>query len=122
MYVACTRAKNYLGLCVPASVYDRSVGGNVAVEPSPFVRELDPDLYVELQESFPGRWIKKEKPEPPGPKTEAQDSRERKDGYCRHRIFGKGKIVRFIPPDKYQVNFSGFGLKVIMGAFLMADE
>jgi DNA helicase-2/ATP-dependent DNA helicase PcrA len=149
MYVACTRAKTYLGLCVPASVYDRSLSGNIPVEPSPFILELSPDLYVEIQESFTGRWIRKEKARAPAPKlsmppkqprqpvridrpvspdtadtpdTAEPGSRERKSGYCTHKIFGKGKVIKFIPPDKYQVNFSGFGLKVIMGAFLIMDE
>jgi DNA helicase-2/ATP-dependent DNA helicase PcrA len=128
MYVACTRAKSYLGLCVPASVYDRSVSGNVPVEPSPFVRELDPDLYVELQEAFAGWRIRKEEAAVPvpasasAPASAERGGRDRKEGYCRHKMFGRGKIIRFIPPDKYQVNFSGFGLKVIMGSFLAADE
>ena len=39
-------------------------------------------------------------------------------GHCRHKIFGRGKIVEDIPPDKYRVNFPGFGLKVILAAFL----
>jgi DNA helicase-2/ATP-dependent DNA helicase PcrA len=134
MYVACTRAKTYLGLCVPASVYDRGLSGNVPADPSPFILELSPDLYVEVQESFTGRWIRKERVynpaprrlKPPEPAVQivqaGQGGRERKQGYCRHKIFGKGKVIKFIPPDKYQVNFSGFGLKVIMGAFLIMDE
>ncbi len=43
-------------------------------------------------------------------------------GYCRHRIFGRGKIVQHIPPDKYRVNFTGFGLKVIMADYLVLEE
>ena len=43
-------------------------------------------------------------------------------GYCRHRLFGRGKIVQHIPPDKYRVNFTGFGLKVIMGDYLVMEE
>jgi DNA helicase-2/ATP-dependent DNA helicase PcrA len=39
-------------------------------------------------------------------------------GMCRHRIFGSGKIVAFLPPNKYQVNFPGFGLKVIIEDYL----
>ena len=42
-------------------------------------------------------------------------------GYCHHKIFGRGKMVKFLPPDKYQVNFPGFGLKVIMEDFLTPE-
>lgn len=39
-------------------------------------------------------------------------------GLCRHKIFGLGKIITCIPPNKYRVNFSGFGLKVILADYL----
>lgn len=42
--------------------------------------------------------------------------------HCRHRIFGRGKIVRRIPPDKAQVNFPGFGLKVILTDYLLMED
>ena len=42
--------------------------------------------------------------------------------YCRHRIFGRGKIVRHLPPDKVQVNFPGFGLKVILSEYLILES
>lgn len=41
---------------------------------------------------------------------------------CRHRIFGRGKIVRRIAPDKAQVNFPGFGLKVILTDYLIMED
>ena len=164
MYVACTRAKNYLGLFVPGSLYDRKAGGNVIAEPSPFVRELAPSLYTEWQESFGGNWVRRGSFAAPGKtnysslalteesvhdaeqteiefqdelelrsslEPELQDIVEAKAveepappvekntyGYCTHKVFGRGKIVKFIAPDKYQVNFTGFGLKTIMGAYL----
>ena len=43
-------------------------------------------------------------------------------GHCRHRIFGRGKIVQHLPPDKYRVNFPGFGLKVILAAYLSLED
>ena len=43
-------------------------------------------------------------------------------GYCRHKVFGRGKIVEQLPPDKCRVNFPGFGLKVILSAFLTREE
>ena len=42
--------------------------------------------------------------------------------HCRHRIFGRGKIVRHLPPDKVQVNFPGFGLKVILTEYLLMEN
>lgn len=122
MYVACTRAKSYLGLCVPVSLYDRGRGGNIAAEPSPFVRELDADLYVELRESLAGGWVRRESRVRRVAEDNLEDNLEGRSGYCRHKIFGQGKIIKFIPPDKYQVNFNGIGLKVIMGSFLALDE
>ena len=43
-------------------------------------------------------------------------------GFCRHKVFGRGKIVEQLPPDKCRVNFPGFGLKVILRAFLTMEE
>ncbi|MDR3319719.1 MAG: ATP-dependent helicase [Desulfovibrio sp.] len=37
---------------------------------------------------------------------------------CRHRIFGTGKVIKELPPDKMQVYFPGFGLKVILSEYL----
>ena len=48
-----------------------------------------------------------------------------KDGelcYCRHRIFGRGKIIRHLPPDKVQVNFPGFGLKIILSEYQILES
>lgn len=43
-------------------------------------------------------------------------------GFCSHRVFGRGKIVEALPPDKYRVNFPGFGLKVILAAYLSLEK
>ena len=197
MYVACTRAKEFLELYVPASVYDRGSGGSIPAVPSPFVRELSPDLYVEWQEGYTGGLVEKKRgpadagqtagerllrngPRPLAPRTGATAPHEwehnaapgavsdmssrtrpvvRPDighddgdfpaesgngletdapgalgegsgpavppsqcGFCRHRIFGRGKIVQHLPPDKYRVNFPGVGLKVIMAAYLSMED
>jgi DNA helicase-2/ATP-dependent DNA helicase PcrA len=138
--VACTRAKEYLGIFVPDAIYDRNSGGRTPARPSPFVRELAPDLYEEWRESYAGRLTRRDgrfcaappalspassAPElaPPPGQGEASASGQAPGGYgyCTHKIFGRGKIVKFLPPDKYQVNFPGLGLKVIMGAFLRLD-
>jgi DNA helicase-2/ATP-dependent DNA helicase PcrA len=162
MYVACTRAKEILDLYVPASIYDKNSGGSIPAVPSPFVRELAPKLYTELQESYTGALVEKQR----GPTAASfahkgrsveehagscsapkffsrtgEDARSMTEdtppalgqgqgptlppsacGFCRHRIFGRGKIVQHLPPDKYRVNFPGVGLKVIMSAYLTMEE
>ena len=47
---------------------------------------------------------------------------KKKLGFCRHRLFGRGKIVEEIPPDKYRVNFPGFGLKIILADYLTLEQ
>ncbi len=168
MYVACTRAAEHLDLFVPANIYDRSGGGAIPAVPSPFVREIPPALYMEVQESFSGALLESRRDNgravapavPPvrnaGAATLAAEALERlrvaqagaeqppKEagdgkaspfsrtggpalppeacGFCRHKIFGRGKIVQFLPPDKYRVNFPGVGLKVILAAYLSMEE
>ena len=53
----------------------------------------------------------------PRPKS-AMDDAGTKLGLCEHKIFGQGKIIAEIPPDKFRVNFPGFGLKVIVKTYL----
>lgn len=64
-------------------------------------------------------------PQPGSPVAGASAAAEAPDGplcHCRHRIFGRGKIVRRIAPDKAQVNFPGFGLKVILTDYLIMED
>ncbi len=132
MYVACTRAREVLELYVPQSVYSRAGGTERATE-SPFVRELAAALYEEWQESYDGRVQLRERravPSAPRPVVAPAGADDgpplsRQDpavcGFCRHKIFGRGKIVEHIPPDKCRVNFPGLGLKVILSSFLTME-
>lgn len=160
MYVACTRAREFLELYVPVSMYDKSGGGRMPAVPSPFVRELSADLYEEWQEGYAGELTQKDPgreggslrargtrspgailPQgetPPPPRLRGTDRATDEDdaafsgrpataapdrcGRCRHRVFGRGKIVQHLPPDKYRVHFPGFGLKVIMAPYLELEE
>ena len=118
LYVACTRAKDELYLFAPSTVYNRATGMAEPSSPSPFLRELDPDGYDELRESFSGGLGR---PEPkPETKTGTGGAARKAAGLglCRHKIFGQGKIIAEIPPNKYRVNFPGFGLKVIVADYL----
>lgn len=76
---------------------------------------LDPD--AEYLADIAAHPEKEEAPEAP-----ATAVASKKLGFCRHRIFGRGKIVEELPPDKYRVNFPGFGLKVILGAYLSMED
>jgi DNA helicase-2/ATP-dependent DNA helicase PcrA len=153
MYVACTRARSVLELYMPASIYDRTGnGGSMPAVPSPFVRELSPELYREFQENYSGGLIEKkssgagksflrsalnafsgEKETKAGSASVVLAAREIDEaptspsntaicGFCRHRIFGRGKIVQHLPPDRVRVNFPGIGLKVIMSAYLSMED
>ena len=178
MYVACTRAKEFLDLYVPATMYDKGSGGRIPAVPSPFVRELPSALYEEWQEGYTGGLVKREaRPvvasfpvregsgwaggsergnpyendafpsrlstgltaSAAGPEEEREPEQSEYEiaipagsegpvvppsqcGHCRHKVFGRGKIVQHLPPDKYRVNFPGFGLKVIMAAYLSLED
>ena len=117
---------------------------------SPFVRELPAGLVEAWSEGYGGMLRRKMPGEafaagrssygddcqlPPEERASlyrsaASADRERQTpatdagacGYCRHKIFGRGKIVRRLPPDKVQVNFPGFGLKVILEEYLLPEE
>ncbi len=147
MYVACTRAKQHLELYAPSSVSNRGSAGSIYATPSPFLRELPRGMCEEWFESYGKILQKRKNPDSAGfgvgqrllpPQKSSMDAdpehsldlhcvaKENTDGqvplgYCQHKIFGRGKMVKFIPPDKYQVNFTGFGLKVIMKDFLTLE-
>jgi DNA helicase-2/ATP-dependent DNA helicase PcrA len=54
-------------------------------------------------------------------KKQSSENSYKKLGYCRHRLFGRGKIVEEIPPDKFRVNFPGLGLKIILADYLTME-
>lgn len=135
LYVACTRAKDELYMSAPASVSRQNTDFRDPAIPSPFLREINEDLYEEWQESYSGGMAKKRNT-PAGPalgsdsllpeesSTTSELSTPKKAvspsklGYCSHKIFGRGKIVERIDPNKYRVNFPGFGLKVIVEDYI----
>lgn len=139
MYVACTRARRHLELYSPAGVFSRSEQTSVFATPSPFVRELPRGLCEEWVEGYggvcarrgdgltdaprrmPARLLPPEDEDAPASEERPPTDAPLPLGRCRHKIFGRGKMVKFLPPDKYQVNFPGFGLKVILADFLMPE-
>ena len=121
LYVACTRARDYLGLFVPSCVYHRGSGFNQPVSESPFISELSSPCFKELRENHLGRLRAPENiaaRSHHGPRTGGSPA----SGYCNHKIFGRGKVVMAMPPNKYKVNFPGFGLKVINSDYLEIEE
>ena len=234
LYVACTRAKDTLGLFVPQNLYQRGQGYEERATPSPFIREISPSLYEEVFEQYGGVLIRSSQkngqssgsysrdsysfgtkvqakvqtqvwaqtqaqpidgksidaksieakpfrsdfgddlnddcqiPEQERAKSFAASHGENNHrenvnhgmhepqaasrqntlsgalastqagmspnakqnttgkaktlGFCTHRMFGRGKIVEEIDADKIRVNFSGFGLKVIMKSYVQLED
>jgi len=143
MYVACTRAKDQLFLYAPATIYRRGLDANEPAMPSPFLRELDPRCYEERRESLAGglnahsvapktgegvrqcpptdhsvaQKYPQEAGEPPAKRIMGPGL-----PFCRHKIFGRGKVIADLGGNKFRVNFPGFGPKVIIGDYLEMED
>jgi len=131
MYVACTRARRLLELYAPATIYSRGEHAGTPAVRSPFIRDLPAGLYEEWHELYGGQCVvrghipEKRPPVrllPPESASRVQDGVPHSLGYCTHKVFGRGKKIRFVPPDKFQVNFPGFGVKTILADFLMPAD
>jgi DNA helicase-2/ATP-dependent DNA helicase PcrA len=123
MYVACTRARRHLDLYAPASVYNRAEHASMHVNRSPFVRELPPSLIEEWQENLGGALVRKKARADSAPvKSAGPAGSGNSERLCRHRIFGRGKIIQHLPPDKMRVDFPGFGSKVILTEYLLMED
>lgn len=146
LYVACTRAKDSLRLFVPQMILQRGQGFEERAVPSPFVKEIPPHLYEEVIEQFGGVLVKQgmaksaaqtvkspqtnifaqmaaqEKKVFESPVREEAPANPMKLGFCRHKIFGRGKMVEEIDAEKVRVNFPGIGLKVILKAYLQMED
>ncbi|GAB6036472.1 ATP-dependent helicase [Fundidesulfovibrio butyratiphilus] len=147
LYVALTRAKDVLCLFTPGSVYNRGSGTSQPAMPSLLVRDLPKDLYTERRETLSGaltspgaspafgrdgaRTASGPTGQGDGPDfaafgsqngTRACPARPESLGHCRHRIFGRGKMVADLGEGKFRVNFPGFGLKVILGEYLERED
>lgn len=125
-YVACTRARNTLDLYAPQNVYNRQDGASVPVKSSPFISGLKNvehwrETYAgALQKSTPA--VGGNSAAEPIKKPASRGIANGKTGYCRHKIFGRGKVIKFLDGEKAQVNFPGFGLKVILVNYLQMEE
>lgn len=143
-YVACTRAKSNLEIYAPASIYTH--GGGAMTAQSPFLRELPVSLFDTHVESYGGvvRAAPRDAQHPATTMQQPVGSMEHKSraflqspsasslpkeeqgeklrNHCRHRIFGRGKIIKKLDDNRIKVDFPGFGEKVILAEYLMPEE
>jgi DNA helicase-2/ATP-dependent DNA helicase PcrA len=90
-------------------------------EKPPPARPLPPEAAASPASGAQGDALSAEtRPLVEKPASGAQDDASL--GYCTHKVFGRGKKIRFVPPDKFQVNFPGFGVKTILADFLAPAE
>jgi len=154
LYVACTRAREYLGLFAPETIYQRQGGGCTPAMPSLFLRELPTDVLDERRERLSGsraatfaacpaprtgggagqtaqaplrQPIRRATSAPLSAKVAAPTGGTLSRagaamGYCRHKIFGRGKIIAILDDGKYRINFPDFGPKVILAAYLEMED
>ncbi len=129
LYVACTRARDYLGLFVPTALYNRYYNSNDPANPCPFLQEIPSHLITEFRERYAGGLIqvsgerhKPTRPTSPAPSSRSNTAKAPLPTACQHKIFGRGTIVEHIEPDKYKINFPGFGLKVIVRDYVEIVE
>ena len=142
LYVACTRAREYLGLFAPENVYQRQSGGCSPAMPSIFLRELAPGLVAERRERLGGASaaslavcappraasrpaaspVRSAPPRQATPRPATGAATPVGMGYCRHKIFGRGKVIATLDDGKVRVNFPNFGPKVILAAYLEMED
>ncbi|NCD25987.1 MAG: ATP-dependent helicase, partial [Deltaproteobacteria bacterium] len=131
LYVACTRAREHLSLFSPESLYSRELAASNPARMSPFLEDIPAHLMHRYREQYTGGLGLQAAPKPKVPDmtvpaapvsdeySQATPSQSPahtpvQGTYCRHKIFGRGKIVSRVEPNKYKINFPGFGLKLII--------
>jgi DNA helicase-2/ATP-dependent DNA helicase PcrA len=140
LYVACTRARDSLTLFSPETLYSRELSATTPARISPFLQDIPGHLMSRYREQFTGGVGLQTLPTPrrapesaspmatrPGPGEDFSAEAPRpassaqtpvQGTYCRHKIFGRGKVVQRVEPNKYKINFPGFGLKLIIEDFV----
>ena len=110
LYVACTRARRHLALFVPEAITTQS--GTVPTRPCPFLEGAPGTVLQRSRNVVP----------PPNEAPSPPTSIPTDGGMCRHKIFGRGRIVAVVPPDKYRIHFPGFGLKLILQNYVELEQ
>ncbi len=54
--------------------------------------------------------------------TQEHIAKYKKYGYCKHKVFGRGKIIEEIDNEKYRINFPNIGLKVILKNYVTLED
>jgi DNA helicase-2/ATP-dependent DNA helicase PcrA len=128
LYVACTRARESLSLFVPGAVYNQHARTSEPVMPSQFIAGLPDGVAEQWRENYAGGLGRCGPSAPcPYPEEEREESAPASrakvpGGYVRHTIFGRGKIIGRPSPGKVNVNFPGFGPKIILEDYLEVEE
>lgn len=140
MYVACTRARDSLTLFSPETLYSRELSATTPARVSPFLQDIPAHLLSRYREQFTGGVGLQTLPTPrraaegasahisrpgpgedfaaPAPRPASSAQTPVQGTYCRHKIFGRGKVIQRVEPNKYKINFPGFGLKLIIEDFV----
>lgn len=50
------------------------------------------------------------------------ENKYKKYGFCKHKIFGRGKIIDEIDNEKYKINFPNIGVKTIIKSFVELED
>jgi DNA helicase II / ATP-dependent DNA helicase PcrA len=114
LYVACTRARDSLTLFSPESLYSRELSATTPARVCPFLQDIPGHLLSRYREQFTGGVGLQTLPTPrrapegaspmtarpgPGEDFETEPPRSASSAqtpvqgtYCRHKIFGRGKV------------------------------
>jgi len=112
-YVATTRARDRLYIYSPKTLVSKT-GEPYLTSVSPFIEELDKRVFDEFKETYSGN-IRKVSHKKKGLLSEKSTNNSNNKGmWCNHKVFGRGKIIGIINPNKYKVYFPGFGTKVLI--------
>ncbi|KAF5053202.1 ATP-dependent DNA helicase PcrA [anaerobic digester metagenome] len=139
LYVACTRARDSLTLFSPETLYSRELAATTPARVSPFLQDIPAHLLSRYREQFTGgvglqtvapprqpvqqatrthATCAEDFPGQEPPRAKAEGHTPVQGTYARHKIFGRGKVVQRVEPNKYKINFPGFGLKLIIEDFV----
>ena len=111
-YVATTRARDRLYIYSPKTLLSKT-GDPYPTRVSPLIEELDKRVFDEFNEDYTGT-IRKISHKESFRTKKSTNNANNKGMWCTHKVFGRGKIIGIINPNKYKIYFSGFGVKVIL--------
>ncbi|WP_461834190.1 ATP-dependent helicase [Desulfothermus sp.] len=111
-YVATTRARDRLYIYSPKTLLSKT-GDPYPTRVSTLIEELDKRVFDEFNENYTGTITRLSHKKSFVSKKNTSNVNN-KGMWCTHKVFGRGKIIGIINPNKYKIYFSGFGVKVIL--------